>query len=143
MPGAPCGAAEARTTRLTREGRLSAISCAKKLPMEKPRRSTRSRPSASMNVSAPRAIFAIVLGVMPVVAPTPTLSKVTTLRPSLSASISGGSQLSRFPRKCWSRRSGVPAPSGVPIGVDHPVPAGDRQIRKVGVARHLAPFTRR
>ena len=40
------------------------------------------------------------LGVAPDEPPTPTLSKVRTRRVDASASISAGSQLSRFPRKC-------------------------------------------
>ena len=68
------------------------------------RRGTRSR-------RAPSARWCP--GVVPVEPPTPALSKVTTRRPVASASISAGSQLSRFPRKCWSSTSGtapVPAP---------------------------------
>jgi hypothetical protein len=47
-----------------------------------------------------------VCGVIPVVPPTPVLSNVTTRRFSARASISGGSQFSRFPRKCWKRTTG-------------------------------------
>jgi hypothetical protein len=36
MPSPPRGAAEASTMRLTRPGRVSVISCATKLPIEKP-----------------------------------------------------------------------------------------------------------
>lgn len=45
-------------------------------------------------------------GVVLGVAPTPTLSKAMTSREAASASTRAGSQLSRFPRKCWSRTSG-------------------------------------
>ena len=90
---------------------MSAISCATKLPIEKPSRSTRWRPIASMNAIASCAIASTVFGVLPVVAPTPTLSNVTTRRSAASASISAGSQLSRLPRKCCSRTSGTsPSP---------------------------------
>src|SRR6266516_3275685 len=58
------------------------------------------------------AMASIVLGVLPVVAPTPTLSNVTTRRFAASASMRAGSQLSRLPRKCCSRTSGTsPSPS--------------------------------
>jgi hypothetical protein len=85
---------------LTRAGRTSAICWATKLPMEKPSRSAwpRSRPAAKAIAS--RAICSMVSGVMPVDPPTPVLSKVMTRRLAASASISAGSQLSRFPRKC-------------------------------------------
>ena len=43
IPAAPCGADDASTTRRSRSGRISAISCATKLPIEKPSRSTRWR----------------------------------------------------------------------------------------------------
>ena len=60
---------------------------------------------------ASRAICSMVSGVLPVEPPTPALSNVTTRRARASASISAGSQLSRFPRKCWSSTSGtVPSP---------------------------------
>jgi hypothetical protein len=56
----------------------------------------------------------MVAGVVPVEPPTPALSNVTTRRAGASASISAGSQLSRFPRKCWSRTSGT-APWSPPV----------------------------
>jgi hypothetical protein len=60
---------------------------------------------------ASRAICSMVSGVVPVEPPTPALSNVTTRLVGASASISAGSQLSRFPRKCWSRTSGTtPSP---------------------------------
>ena len=108
MPAAPCGADDARTSLRTIAGRTSAICCATKLPMEKPSRSTWPNCMAAMNAMASRAICSIVSGVMPVEPPTPALSNVTTRRVEASASISAGSQLSRFPRKCWSRTSGSP-----------------------------------
>src|SRR4051795_12327021 len=58
------------------------------------------------------AIASTVLGVLPDVAPTPTLSNATTRRSVASASMSAGSQLSRLPRKCCSRTSSAsPSPS--------------------------------
>ena len=54
---------------------MSAISCATKLPIEKPSTSTRRRSIASRKAIAPWAIPSIVLGVVPVVAATPVLSK--------------------------------------------------------------------
>ena len=67
---------------------------------------------------ASRAICSMVSGVVPVEPPTPALSNVTTRRAGASASISAGSQLSRFPRKCWSRTSGTaPSAAGVAVGV--------------------------
>ena len=90
---------------------MSAISCATKLPIEKPSRSTRWKPIASRKAIASWAIASTVFGVVPVVAPTPTLSNVTTRRSAASASMSAGSQLSRLPRKCCSRTSGTsPSP---------------------------------
>jgi hypothetical protein len=100
IPAAPCGAAEARTSLRTIAGRVSAICCATKLPIEKPSRSTSLSPIAARKARASRAICSMVSGVVPVEPPTPTLSNVTTLRACATASISAGSQLSRFPRKC-------------------------------------------
>ncbi|HTW09413.1 MAG TPA: aldo/keto reductase [Acidimicrobiales bacterium] len=51
-------------------------------------------------------ISSTVDGVSPLVAPTPTLSNATIRRVRASASMSAGSQLSRFPRKCWSSTRG-------------------------------------
>jgi hypothetical protein len=108
MLAAPCGAAEASTTLRAIAGLVNAISCATKLPIENPRRSTWSKSIAAMKARASDAIRRTVLGVVPVEPPTPALSKVMTRRPSdASASISAGSQLSRFPRKCWKRTSGA------------------------------------
>src|SRR6266550_1946786 len=54
----------------------------------------------------------MVLGVVPVVVPTPMLSNATTRRSAASASTRAGSQLSRLPRKCCNRTSGTsPSPS--------------------------------
>ena len=111
MPAAPLGAEEASTSRLTIAGRTSAICWAMKLPMEKPSRSTSLNCMAAMKAMASLAICSMVSGVVPVEPPTPALSKVTTRRDAASASISAGSQLSRLPRKCWSKTSGtVPSP---------------------------------
>ena len=64
-----------------------------------------------MKAIASWAIASTVLGVRPVVAPTPTLSNATTRRSAASASTSAGSQLSRLPRKCCNRTSGIsPSP---------------------------------
>ncbi len=86
---------------------MSAISCAMKLPIEKPSRSMRSRFIASMKAIASLAIASTVSGVLPVVAATPALSNVITRRSAASASMRAGSQLSRLPRKCCSRTSGT------------------------------------
>jgi hypothetical protein len=95
-------------------GRTRAICWAMKLPMEKPRRSAWLNCMAAMNAMASRAICSMVSGVVPVEPPTPALSNVTTRRPGASTPISAGSQLSRFPRKCWSKISGtVPSPPPV------------------------------
>src|SRR5258706_13790192 len=59
IPAAPCGADAASTTRRIASGRIRANSCATKLPIEKPRRSTYSRLSASTKSIAPRAMLAI------------------------------------------------------------------------------------
>ena len=90
----------------TRAGRIRAIRCPTKLPMENPSRSTWLRSIALMKAIASCAICSTVLGVVPVDPPTPTLSKVITRRFAARSSMSAGSQLSRFPRKCWSRTSG-------------------------------------
>ena len=111
MLAAPCGAEDARMSLRTIAGRTSATCCATRLPMEKPSRSTWLSPMAAMNAIASCAICSKVSGVVPVERPTPALSNVMTRRPAASASISAGSQLSRFPRKCWSKTSGAaPAP---------------------------------
>jgi len=68
--------------------------------MEKPRRSAWLNCMAAIKARASRAICSMVSGVVPVEPPTPALSNVTTRRADASASISAGSQLSRFPRKC-------------------------------------------
>ncbi len=88
--------------RRTRLVRISAISWATKLPIEKPNRSTSGSPSAAMKLIASRAISVLVAvdGVRPDVAPTPTLSNAITSRSLDRLSISPGSQLSRLPRKC-------------------------------------------
>jgi len=43
--------------------------------------------------------------VVPAEPPTPAFSNVTTRGVDAGASISAGSQLSRFPRKCWNKTS--------------------------------------
>jgi len=86
---------------------LSSISCGMKLPMENPRMSVWPKPMAVMKAIASCAICSIVCVVAPVEPPTPALSKVMTRRFVARASISAGSQLSRLPRKCWSRTSGT------------------------------------
>ena len=76
---------------------------------------------------ASRAICSMVSGVVLVEPPTPPLSKVTTRRAAAKASISAGSQLSRLPRKCWSRTSGTAplAAAGVAAGIVHAVGGAD------------------
>jgi hypothetical protein len=70
----------------------------------------------SMKSIASSAICAIVLGVVPLDAATPRLSKVITRRPRASASMSAGSQLSRLPRKCCSgSQTRVPLSVGVMV----------------------------
>ncbi len=110
IPAPPCGADDASITLRTSPGLIRTISWATKLPIEKPRMSTWSNPIAVTKAMASWAICSIVFGVLPVEPPTPVLSNVTTCRFVASASISAGSQLSRFPRKCWSSTSGT-APS--------------------------------
>jgi hypothetical protein len=71
MPGAPFGADDARTRRLTRAGRRSAISWATKLPMEKPSTSTWLSLSAATKAIESRAVCSIVSAVAPADPPTP------------------------------------------------------------------------
>jgi hypothetical protein len=112
IPAAPCGADEARISLRGSPGLISAISCATKLPSENPRMSAWPSSIASVKAMASCAICPTVAGVAPAEPPTPVLSNVTTGRVAASASISAGSQLSRLPRKCWSRTSGtVPWPA--------------------------------
>ena len=115
MPAAPCGAADARISRRTMPGLVKATCCATKLPMENPRRSTWAKSIAAMKAIASCAICSTVSGVVPLEPPTPALSKVTTRLAAASASISAGSQLSRFPRKCWNSTSGTPPPAFGPV----------------------------
>jgi hypothetical protein len=82
--------------------------------MEKPRMSAWVNSMAAMNAMASRAIWSIVSGVVPVDPPTPALSNATTRLVDASASTRAGSQLSRFPRKCWSRTSDT-APAPPPV----------------------------
>jgi hypothetical protein len=51
---------------------------------------------------------------VPLEPPIPALSTAMTRRAGASASISAGSQLSRFPRKCWNKTSGT-LPSPPPV----------------------------
>ena len=76
----------------TSAGRIRAMSCATKLPIEYPRRSIRSRSIAVKNAMASLAISAMVLGVVPLEPPTPALSKRISRRRAARASTSGGSQ---------------------------------------------------
>jgi hypothetical protein len=78
VPPAPWGAADASTILRAIAGRVNAISCATKLPIENPSRSTCARSSASMSAMASFAIAVIVLGVAPVEPATPGLSNVMT-----------------------------------------------------------------
>ena len=91
---------------------MSSISCAMKLPMEKPSRSKLSRPQRGYKGN--RAVSpspSMVVGVRPDDAATPTLSKAITLRFVASPSISAGSQLSSEPRKCCRSTSGIESSS--------------------------------
>jgi hypothetical protein len=115
MPSAPRGAEEARISLRTRAGRISEISCATKLPMENPSGSTCANSRAVINAIASRAICTTVSGVAPVEPPTPVLSNVITRLADPRASISAGSQLSRFPRKWFSRTSGASPPPLWPV----------------------------
>ena len=56
IPAAPCGAEDAKTSLRMIAGRISAISCATKLPIENPRMSAWPNPRAVMNAMASRAI---------------------------------------------------------------------------------------
>jgi hypothetical protein len=76
---------------------MRAISCATKLPIEKPSRSTRWNSIASRNAIASWAIASTALGVLPVEAPTPTLSNVTTRRSAASASMRAGIEVEVLP----------------------------------------------
>ena len=78
MPSPPAGPVPARISLRTSCGSSWAITWAIMPPMEKPSRSTWSRPSARMKVTASLAIASMVSGVEPVEAPTPRLSKVMT-----------------------------------------------------------------
>src|SRR5271154_7187753 len=71
--------------------------------------STVDKPRPSMKLAAPAAMPSTVLGAVPVLLPTPTLSNRMISRPAASASAMAGS---RLPMKCWVKTSGVPA--GVP-----------------------------
>ena len=77
-------------------------------PMEKPRRSTWFRPSARMNVTASAAIAWMVSGVVPVVAPTPRLSKVMTWCLAAMPSTTRGSQLSSTAARWVRKITGTP-----------------------------------
>jgi hypothetical protein len=71
IPGAPLGPVAARIRRRTSAGRISAISCATKPPIEKPSRSTLSSPSASAKVIIFLAVSAMHGPNAPVEAPIP------------------------------------------------------------------------
>ena len=55
---------------------------------------------------ASRAICSMVSEVVPAEPPTLALPSVTTRGADARESVSAGSQLSRFPRKCWNKTSG-------------------------------------
>jgi hypothetical protein len=61
-----------------------------------------------MKAMASLAICSTVLGVLPLDAPTPVLSKAITRRVPARASTSTGSQLSRLPLKCINSTNGTP-----------------------------------
>ena len=95
MPSPPAGPVPARMTLRTSCGSSAAISWAIMPPIEKPRRSTFSRPSARMKATASCAIASMVLGVDPPEAPTPRLSKAMTRCRAAMPSTTRGSQLSK------------------------------------------------
>ena len=136
MPAAPFGAEEARISRRTTSGLRRAISWATKEPIENPRRSTRSKFMALRKASASWAIWPTELGVVPVVIPTPTLSKATIRREEASASTSAGSQLSRFPRKCWRRTTGTAPVPDLSIGVVDAARGTDDVVRRFRISGH-------
>jgi len=76
----------------TSAGRIRAMSCATKLPIEYPRRSIRSRSIAVKNAIASLAISATVLGVVPLEPPTPALSKKISRRRAAMGIDQRGSQ---------------------------------------------------
>ena len=95
MPSPPAGPVPARISLRTSCGSSAAITWAIMPPIEKPRRSTCSRPSARMKATASFAIASMVLGVEPLEAPTPRLSKVMTRCWAAMPSTTRGSQLSK------------------------------------------------
>ena len=112
---------------------MSAISCATKLPSEKPSRSIRSSRIASMKAIASWAIASTVFGVAPVVPPTPTLSNATTRRSAASASIEGGIPVVEVAAEVLQQDERHIALPEVAIGVLDPVRGGDALDRSLGV----------
>lgn len=78
MPSPPSGPVPLRIILRTSCGSVRTITWAITPPIEKPWRSTRSSPSARMQVTAPLAISWSVRGVEPVDVPTPLLPNVMT-----------------------------------------------------------------
>ena len=153
MPSPPAGPVPARISLRTNCGSSCAITWAIMPPIEKPSRSTRSRPSARMNVTASLAIAWIVSGVLPVEAPTPRLSKVITRCCAAMPSTTRGSQLSRTAARWVRKTTGTPvvraelavgeahstgrdgAGQGVPVG-------GHRVVSCCLVVSHAVSFDR-
>ena len=108
IPSPPAGPVPARMTLRTSCGSSAAISWAIMPPIEKPSRSTFSRPRARMKATASCAIASMVLGVEPPEAPTPRLSKVMTRCCAAMPSTTRGSQLSRTAARWVRKITGTP-----------------------------------
>src|SRR5215207_9402190 len=108
MPSPPAGPVPAMIILRTSRGCCCAITWAIMPPIENPNRSTRSRSRARMKVTASLAIPSMVLGVAPLEAPTPRLSKVMTRRLAAMPSTTRGSQLSRTAARWGRKTTGTP-----------------------------------
>lgn len=111
MHAAPWGAEEAGTSRRTIAGRISAICWGDEAAdVEAEQICVAELQGGEERDGVARHLLDGV-GVVPVEPRTPALPNVTARRSlAASASIKAGAQLSRWPRKCWSRTSGT-APS--------------------------------
>ena len=108
IPTPPAGPVPASTMRRTSCGSVSAMTWAIIPPIEKPTRSTRSKPRARMNPTASAAIASMVVGVVPLDTPTPRLSNVMTWRLATMASTTRGSQLSSTAARWVNKTTGTP-----------------------------------
>ena len=134
-PGAPWGAVEASTTFPTASGRVNATRCATKLPMLKPSRSKVGSSIASVKAVRRAPSASTVSAGLPVLPPTPGRSTVITRRCCASVSMSAGSQLSRFPRKCCSaNQHAAYGLAHVTVGIFNAVCRHDAQGRGSQVA---------